>query len=151
MAGQPSLNPRRPPPHSASSLVLKLQPPAALREQLSRALSRDLLSPRLGWGPPPSDWQPAAAGGVPGAESSWEEGGGGAAGDGGCFDAVWRAVLRVWASQWGAGAAAALAAAGLARARLRMGVLLQPVAPLCYAFVAHTHRYGLGPGWVPPA
>ncbi|KAI8474403.1 MAG: hypothetical protein J3K34DRAFT_493679 [Monoraphidium minutum] len=52
--------------------------------------------------------------------------------------ALWGAARRVYASQWGAGAEAALRAAGLPRAALRMAVLLQPVAPVRYAFVAHT-------------
>lgn len=54
--------------------------------------------------------------------------------------AVTRAIAGVWGSRWGAGAAAALAAARMGWGALRVGVLVQPVAPLRYAFVAHTRK-----------
>ena len=53
-------------------------------------------------------------------------------------EATWRAMLGVLCSRYTPAADAALAAAGLPRSALRVGVLLQPLAPLRYAFVAHT-------------
>lgn len=51
---------------------------------------------------------------------------------------VWNATVRVWASQWSSGAQTAIRNARLPWSHLRMAVLLQPVVPVRYAFVAHT-------------
>lgn len=54
------------------------------------------------------------------------------------WDDVWRAIKGVWASQWNARAVAALGKAHLPLQHLRMGVLLQPLLPARYSWVAHT-------------
>jgi len=54
------------------------------------------------------------------------------------WDDVWSAVKGVWASQWNARAVAALGKAGLPLQHLRMGVLVQPLLPAHYSWVAHT-------------
>jgi hypothetical protein len=54
------------------------------------------------------------------------------------WDRVWDAVKGVWASQWNSRAVAALGKAGLPLQHLRMGVLLQPLLPARYSWVAHT-------------
>jgi alpha-glucan,water dikinase len=105
------------------SQVMRLQPPEALLSALSHALSDQLLPGALAAaaGREAAAARPAHL--VLGADAAQR---------------VWGAALAVWASQWGAGAEAALATAGLPRDHLRMGVLVQPVVPLRYAFVAHT-------------
>jgi hypothetical protein len=54
------------------------------------------------------------------------------------WDRVWAAIKGVWASQWNSRAVAALGKAGLPLQHLRMGVLLQPLLPARYSWVAHT-------------
>jgi hypothetical protein len=54
------------------------------------------------------------------------------------WDRVWSAIKGVWASQWNSRAVAALSKAGLPLQHLRMGVLLQPLLPARYSWVAHT-------------
>ncbi|KAF8064622.1 R1 [Scenedesmus sp. PABB004] len=51
---------------------------------------------------------------------------------------VWAAIKSVWASQWNARAVSALGKAALPLAELRMGVLVQPLLPARYSWVAHT-------------
>jgi hypothetical protein len=130
----PTLSPAR------RLLVLRVKPPEGLRAELADTLCGRLLP----GGAAGAEAAPAAANaGWAGGSSDWEgaeEKEAPAAAESGGVDAVWAAVLAVWASAWGPGAAAALAAAGLPRSALRMGVLLQPVAPLRYSFVAHTLR-----------
>lgn len=54
------------------------------------------------------------------------------------WEDVWSAIKGVWASQWNSRAVAALGKAGLPLLHLRMGVLLQPLLPAHYSWVAHT-------------
>jgi hypothetical protein len=54
------------------------------------------------------------------------------------WDRIWEAVKGVWASQWNSRAVAALSKAGLPLQHLRMGVLVQPLLPARYSWVAHT-------------
>lgn len=54
------------------------------------------------------------------------------------LDNVWSAIKGVWASQWNDRALAALSKAQLPLQQLRMGVLLQPLLPARYSWVAHT-------------
>lgn len=54
------------------------------------------------------------------------------------WERVWTAIRGVWASQWNGRAVAALGKAGLPLQHLRMGVLLQPLLPARYSWVAHT-------------
>lgn len=106
--------------------MLTLQPPAGLKAALAEALASQLLPPA---GAAAAGAAAAGSGQVPKTADLAA-----------AADAVWGAALRVYASQYGAGAESALRAAGLPRAALRMGVLLQPVADLRYAFVAHTRK-----------
>ncbi|WIA39103.1 hypothetical protein OEZ86_005242 [Tetradesmus obliquus] len=91
-------------------LVLQLQAPAALGQQLDTQLSS----------------LAAAAATGNGSSSSYS------------WDAAWAAVKGVWASQWNDRALAALRKARLPLQQLRMGVLLQPLLPARYSWVAHT-------------
>ncbi len=54
------------------------------------------------------------------------------------WEPCWDAIRKVWASQWNDRAYIALDKAGLDHSRLQMAVLVQPVVPAEYAFVAHT-------------
>ncbi|WIA18801.1 hypothetical protein OEZ85_003484 [Tetradesmus obliquus] len=91
-------------------LVHQLQAPAALGQQLHTQLSS----------------LAAAAATGNGSSSSYS------------WDAAWAAVKGVWASQWNDRALAALRKARLPLQQLRMGVLLQPLLPARYSWVAHT-------------
>lgn len=88
----------------------QLQAPAALGQQLDTQLSS----------------LAAAAATGNGSSSSYS------------WDAAWAAVKGVWASQWNDRALAALRKARLPLQQLRMGVLLQPLLPARYSWVAHT-------------
>lgn len=98
---------------------MQLQAPEQLREQLTPQM--DALAAASAAAVHGSD---AAAAAAAGQQYSW--------------DAVWRAVLGVWASSWSSRALAALAKARVPLQHLRMGVLLQPLLPARYAWVAHT-------------
>lgn len=110
---------------------MRLQPPAALRESLAQAL------PHLLQHQGAHLQQSIDAAQLQHHQQQQDEAG---RAGGAVLDSIWQATLRVWASQWGAGAEAALRQAALPRSHLRMGVLLQPVVPVRYAFVAHTRR-----------
>jgi hypothetical protein len=92
------------------SLVHQLQAPAALGQQLDAQLGNLAAA--------------AASGNGSSGSYSW--------------DAAWSAVKGVWASQWNDRALAALRKARLPLQQLRMGVLLQPLLPARYSWVAHT-------------
>jgi hypothetical protein len=91
--------------------VHQLQAPAALGQQLDAQLS---------------NLAAAAASGNGASSGSYS------------WDAAWSAVKGVWASQWNVRALAALRKAHLPLQQLRMGVLLQPLLPARYSWVAHT-------------
>jgi hypothetical protein len=93
-------------------LVHQLQAPAALGQQLDAQLSNLAAAAASG------------NGSSSGSSHSW--------------DAAWSAVKGVWASQWNDRALAALRKARLPLQELRMGVLLQPLLPARYSWVAHT-------------
>lgn len=94
------------------SLVQQLQPPPALQQQLCQQL--DALAAAAA----------ANSNSATGSLYRWQD--------------VWQAVKRVWASQWNDRALTALAKASLPLRQLRMGVLLQPLLPARYSWVAHT-------------
>eukprot|EP00879_Flechtneria_rotunda_P009691 GHRR01010140.1.p1 GENE.GHRR01010140.1~~GHRR01010140.1.p1 ORF type:complete len:1019 (+),score=414.74 GHRR01010140.1:666-3722(+) len=54
------------------------------------------------------------------------------------WDGIWLAIKGVWASQWNRRAVTALTNAKLSLQHLRMGILLQPLLPARYSWVAHT-------------
>jgi alpha-glucan,water dikinase len=54
------------------------------------------------------------------------------------WEHAWRAIRRVWASQWNERAYLARRACGIAHDSLRMAVLIQQVVEADYAFVIHT-------------
>lgn len=88
----------------------ELTPPADLIQELSRV---------------------AAAAGLPGADS-WAQPGSST------WPAVWSAITKVWASQWGDRAWLSRQACQVPEGDLKMSVLLQEVADGSYAFVLHT-------------
>ena len=101
-------------------LVLQLQPPAELQQQLKEAGQKLLQA---------SDFAPSTAT----SSSSYGRVAGSL-----CWEEVWGAVKGVWASQWNPRAQLSLAKAQLPPSALHMAVLLQPVVPVSYAWVAHT-------------
>jgi alpha-glucan,water dikinase len=125
---QPAVAPAAEECHQIMELVLQLQPPAELQQQVQEAAQKllqrqqqvDLLhsssSSSLSSAMMISSSDDGALG--------WEQ--------------VWGAVKGVWASQWGPRAQLALAKAQLPANALRMAVLLQPIVPVSYAWVAHT-------------
>ncbi|CAG9461027.1 unnamed protein product [Pedinophyceae sp. YPF-701] len=60
------------------------------------------------------------------------------ASDDAAWDAAWSGIKEVWGSKWGELAWLARRQCGTPEDDLRMSVLIQPIAPVAYAFVAHT-------------
>jgi alpha-glucan,water dikinase len=103
------------------SLVHQLQPPASLQQQLTQQLSHLAAAGAAATGSSSS-----SSDSHPSDHSLYH------------WSNVWCAVKSVWASQWNSRAVAALSKAQLPLDHLRMGVLLQPLLPARYSWVAHT-------------